>query len=69
MKVAEWFESSFPDMPVFIGTDQPETCFKCGARTDFNELTSKLQLHHCSLCSHWYFVEFDDEEYIRMYES
>ncbi len=69
MKDEEWIESCFPDMSVFLGTDQPETCRKCSARTDFDELTSKLQLHRCFNCDNQYFVEFDEEEYIRTYES
>ena len=52
-------------LATFLGTTQPETCRKCGVRTDFDELTSTLQLHHCLLCSRWYFVEFDDQEYIQ----
>lgn len=46
---------------IFIGTDQPETCRVCGARTDFIELGRELQLHECLNCARVYFVEFDDD--------
>jgi hypothetical protein len=33
------------DLPILIGTDQPQTCRKCGARTDFEEVEAGLQVH------------------------
>ena len=47
-------------LSIFGGTEQPETCRKCGMRTDFDEVTDKQQLHHCGCCGKQYLVEFDD---------
>jgi hypothetical protein len=47
------------DLPLFIGTDQPETCRKCAARTDFDEVEAGLQVHQCSRCANRYAVEFE----------
>ena len=56
--------SAYPLEPivsvVLIGTEQPETCRECGARTEFDEVNSQLQLHQCCGCGNQYFVEFDD---------
>jgi hypothetical protein len=49
------------ELPVFIGTDQPETCRKCGSRTDFDDIGDGLQLHRCMLCGNQYLVEFEQE--------
>ncbi len=49
-------------LATFLGTDQPETCRKCGARTDFDELTIYKQFHRCFNCDNQYFVEFEDEQ-------
>lgn len=43
----------------FLGTDQPETCRNCGARTDFDELADEKQLHQCITCGMQYLLEFD----------
>lgn len=48
------------DLPIFLGTEQPETCRECGARTEFDEVNSQQQLHQCCDCGKQYFVEFDD---------
>ncbi len=48
------------ELPVFYGTEQPETCRKCGARTDFDVLPNALQVHQCLNCARRYVVEFDD---------
>jgi hypothetical protein len=62
-------KSELNETITFLGTDQPETCRKCGARTDFLEFTREIQLHLCLLCSNRYFVEFDDDDYQRTYEN
>jgi hypothetical protein len=51
--------STTDSLPIYIGTDQPETCRKCGARTEFDEIGGGLQLHQCLNCSIQYVVEFD----------
>lgn len=43
-------------LEVFSGTDQPETCPKCGSRTAFNE-TNGVQYHTCFNCRSNYVVE------------
>ena len=55
-------QSLSDQLATFLGTDQPETCRKCGARTDFDELTINKQLHRCFNCDNQYFVEFEDDE-------
>ena len=52
-------EPQSSELPIFLGCDQPETCRKCGARTDFIELTNDLQLHRCLACQNGYLVEFE----------
>lgn len=54
-------QSRLEDVPVFIGHEQPETCAKCGARTDFVVITNNLQVHECPNCEKAYFLEFDKE--------
>lgn len=49
------------ELPVFDGTEQPETCRKCGARTDFDEIGGSQQLHQCLRCAKRYLVEFEEE--------
>lgn len=48
-------------LPVFLGTDQPETCRECGARTNFVELSHERQLHECLNCARFYIVEFETD--------
>jgi len=35
------------DIDIYILNDQPTTCGICGARTDFEGMGNKLQLHQC----------------------
>lgn len=44
---------------IFIMTDQPETCRKCGTRTDFTTMKSGLQFHRCPNCLYTYILEDD----------
>lgn len=62
MKNIEACEVGTQGNTVFVGTDQPETCRWCGARTDFEELTATLQRHKCLRCQLQYFVEFAADE-------
>lgn len=48
------------DLRLFLGTDQPETCRNCGARTEFEEVSSQQQIHECSGCRTQYLLEFED---------
>ena len=48
------------ELQIFLAVEQPESCRKCGTRTDFDEVTDKQQLHHCGCCGKQYLVEFDD---------
>lgn len=45
---------------IYLGTEQPETCRWCGARTDFDVLPSGQQVHQCLNCAKRYVVEFDE---------
>jgi len=45
---------------IYLGTEQPETCRWCGARTDFDVLPNGLQVHQCLNCAKRYVVEFDE---------
>ena len=46
-------------LPKFFGTEQPETCRNCGARTEFHELSEQKQLHQCINCGSRYLLEFE----------
>jgi len=48
------------DLPIFFGTEQPETCRQCGMRTEFEVLNEQTQLHQCLCCGIKYWVEFDE---------
>lgn len=48
------------DLPIFIGIDQPETCRKCGTRTDFDEVEAGLQMRQCVRCANRYVVELEE---------
>ena len=44
-------------LDIFIMTDQPETCRRCGTRTDFEDLSNSRQLHRCINCHFTYWLE------------
>ena len=48
------------ELPIFIGSDQPESCRACGARTEFDVREGGLQVHQCLRCANRYVVEFED---------
>lgn len=48
------------ELLTFFCSDQPETCRRCGARTDFDETESGLQLHNCHCCGNRYFVTLEE---------
>ena len=53
-------ELEVEDLPIFFGTEQPETCRKCGVRTEFDDVAGGLQVHQCLTCANRYVVEFDE---------
>lgn len=46
-------------LPVYIMSDQPERCAKCGVRTEFSELGGGRQVHTClnSACRYRFILE------------
>ena len=58
------------DFDWYILTDQPTTCGICCARTDFEEINDKLQLHQClnSDCG-YKFITAEDEEFTEMWSE
>jgi hypothetical protein len=49
------------NLDVFLMTDQPETCRKCGVRTEWISYKDDSQLHTCPSCDYIYLVEECDE--------
>lgn len=39
--------------------DQPETCPKCGLRTEFIEIDDTKQQHKCTDCLYEYFLDIE----------
>lgn len=62
-------QSMQKDLEVFLGTDQPEQCRYCGARTDFEDLPLEEgqefpdQKHECPRCEKEYILEFDEDDW------
>ena len=48
----------YPDIYI-LDQDQPATCPKCGARTDFAEL-GDYQVHTCKECGYSFVGEFEE---------
>jgi transposase-like protein len=52
-----------PALDVYMNgdNDQPTTCPKCGARTDFDKRPGSVhvQRHGCLGCKYVFFLEFD----------
>lgn len=50
-----------PIPEVYLASDQPTTCPKCGNRTDIITETKKFQIHKCKTenCEFQFTVEFD----------
>jgi hypothetical protein len=53
-------------LEIFIGTDQPATCPKCGSRTEILKEEIKYQHHKCPIenCSLEFTLEFEEEDEI-----
>lgn len=52
------------DLEVFLSSDQPTTCPKCGNRTDIINEFEVSQQHKClsKECEFQFILEFDNEE-------
>lgn len=48
----------------FEATDQPETCRKCGVRTEVEKIFKSYEIHVCPACKYRYnlWIEEDDME-------
>lgn len=48
-------------LDVYIINDQPTVCAVCGARTDFEDVADKVQLHQCLNlnCGYKFLIEED----------
>ncbi|MCL4682395.1 MAG: hypothetical protein KJZ92_14135 [Rhodocyclaceae bacterium] len=44
-----------------LDQDQPTTCPKCGARTEFGELPAGYQVHVCQRCDHSFLANSEEE--------
>jgi len=52
------------EFPIWLLDDeQPATCPKCGARTDFTDNPDGTQNHECLRCRFQFIGEFDNEEF------
>ena len=49
------------NLDIFILNEQPTTCSNCGASTDFEDVTEKVQLHECLNpdCGYQFITEID----------
>lgn len=58
------YSSIMRELEIFLNSDQPTTCPKCGNRTEI-VCDSKTSQHHKCLteeCSFNFILEFDDED-------
>lgn len=54
---------NFNALDCYILKDQPATCGRCGARTNFDDIVDKIQLHEClnPVCGYKFITEEDEE--------
>jgi len=54
------------NLEIFLSSDQPTTCPKCGNRTEIEYEFDVSQQHKCFSedCSFQFILEFDNEDYI-----
>ncbi len=54
------------DLEIFLSSDQPTTCPKCGNRTDIIKEFDASQQHKClsEECEFQFILKFDNEEEI-----
>ncbi len=52
------------ELEVFLSSDQPTTCPKCGRRTEIVSEVENTQLHKCPSpnCSFKFILEFENED-------
>ncbi len=52
------------DLEIFLSSDQPTTCPKCGNRTDIKKDIYTSQQHKClsQECNFQFILEFDNED-------
>jgi hypothetical protein len=52
------------ELEIFLASDQPTTCPKCGTRTEIINDLETSQLHECASkeCSFRFILEFEEEE-------
>lgn len=48
-------------LDVFLLSDQPTTCPRCGARTEWDDRDDGTQHHRCPRCTFEFIAEEDDE--------
>lgn len=46
----------------FEATDQPETCRKCGVRTEVEKIFPSYEIHVCPACQYRYRLWIEEEE-------
>ena len=53
---------SLHELDVYINgnNDQPTTCPKCSARTEFEVIAEDKQQHKCLNCEYEFFLDFED---------
>lgn len=49
------------DLPIFLLSDQPTTCPRCGVRTDWEDLPDGTQHHTCPACAFQFIAEEDED--------
>ena len=64
LKLTESDFGTTDGLPIFFGTEQPETCRRCGVRTEFDEGEDGLQVHNCVHCTNRYIVEFEESSIV-----
>ena len=56
---------NYDNLDCYILKEQPTTCGLCGARTNFEEINSMIQLHEClnSDCGYKFITEEDENSF------
>jgi len=49
------------EVDIYLMTDQPETCRKCGVRTLWFDNTNDIQTHECPNCRYYYVLEAEED--------
>ena len=52
------------ELDTYTSTDQPETCPKCGARTEAEDLAHGQGLFKCRACDYRYVVDYEDQKFL-----